>query len=58
MKNKKRKIEKGKLINSLDELIKHEWIVVREKPYHRGWFMSYMRNNYLQQNQIYEGVRI
>ena len=61
MKKKNKKIEKGDLITSLDELVKCEWIIVREKPYHRGWFMSWqfnMTNNYLKQNQIYAGIKI
>ncbi len=36
----KRKYQKGGAINSLDEIAKQDFVYIKDKIYHAGWFMS------------------
>jgi hypothetical protein len=58
---RKRKIRKGALITSLDQLAKCEWTIIRGKPQHRGWVQSWqlrMAAGYINSGTAYEGVRL
>ena len=55
----KRKLKKGKLITTLDELVGCKFIILREKRYHAGWFLSWptrLALMYVSRNEVYEGV--
>jgi hypothetical protein len=57
----RKKLKKGVLITTLDQLAKCEWIIIRDKPYHRGWFSSWqlsMAMGYLTHGMAYEGIRL
>ena len=36
-----KKYKPGKVITSLDELAKQDFVIVRHKVYHTGWFSSW-----------------
>lgn len=47
----RRKYEQGERITSLDEMMQQEFVMVRGKVYHKGWFKSWqisLAQNYLQ----------
>ena len=35
-----KKYQKGSPLHSLDEIAKQEFVYIRDKIYHHGWFMS------------------
>jgi hypothetical protein len=51
----------GPVITSLDQLYRCEFIIVRDKPMHKGWFMSWplrLAVLYIESRSgIYEGIK-
>jgi len=61
MSRTRRKIRKGKLITSLDQLAKCEWVIVNGKPLQRGWWLSWqvrLALHYVKNKAVYEGIRL
>lgn len=66
----RRKIRRGALITSLDQLAKCDWIIVniktsgstaKDKPMSRGWWISWqlqMVMTYIKQGYLHEGIRL
>jgi hypothetical protein len=57
----RKKLMKGALLTSLDQLVNCEWVIIRGKPYHRGWVSSWqlrMANRYVVNGMAYEGIRL
>jgi hypothetical protein len=51
----------GKVITSLDQLYKCDFIILWGKPYHKGWFMSWqfrMLAMNVEAGKIFEGVKV
>jgi hypothetical protein len=58
---KKRKLQCGPLITTLDQLEKCEWVIIHNKPYNRGWVVSWplrVAAMYVKSGVAYEGVRL
>lgn len=58
---KKRKLQQGPLITSLDQLARCEWVIIHGKPYNRGWVASWqfrMVKAYVDSGRAYEGIRL
>lgn len=56
-----KKYYKGRVIRSLDELAKQEFIFFGHKVYHKGWYLSWPLRNVLallEGGKIFEAVRI
>lgn len=53
--------KKGEQIRSLDVLMEKEFIICRNKVYHRGWFISWtvnLANAYVKTGQLFEATKI
>ena len=51
----------GNVITSLDQLQKCEFIIVRGKPLHKGWFYSWPLRSamrYIEQGLAFEGIKV
>jgi len=51
----------GKVITSLDQLWQCEFVLVHDKPIHKGWFSSWQMRLaalYVNSGRVYEGIRI
>ena len=58
---RKKKIQQGALITSLDQLSRCEWIIIHGKPYSRGWVLSWqfrMAKMYIDGGYAYFGIRL
>ena len=57
----KKKLKKGCPIATLDHMYKCEWVIIHDKPYNRGWVMSWqfrVAGNYVEHGIAFEGVRL
>lgn len=59
----KRKYQKGKLITSLDEMVKQEFIYVgyQTRPIHSGWFLSWqfrMAKDFVETGKVWSAERV
>ena len=57
----KRKYQKGKRIESLDELEKQEFIYFFDKITHRGWFRSWQIRSalrYIDRGYLYYAIKV
>lgn len=55
------KYQQGKQITTLDELVKYEFIYLRHKVYHAGWWKSWQFRDIeqlLRQGKLYKAERI
>lgn len=55
-----RKYRKGRLITSIDELSKQDFIYMNDKIYHQGWFQSWPLRTImigLENNRLYSAIK-
>lgn len=58
---KKRKLQCGPMITSLDHLARCNWVIIHGKPYNRGWVVSWqfrMAKAYVDNGCAYEEIRL